>query len=182
MFLRGYFCVLWFACCAPRISHQTLWHRSDQQPETPDWRMTLKTIRNGVHKIDMYLNAALDLLGGADGLCHYKCRDGSKPVPRYGYRPAPPNGCGSPVFGLHFDIGIPSMTKCCNQHDRCYDSCGMMKNDCDEQFQNCLSKICTDVQKTLGISESVKDWNHVNAEKTWSRSGATLLLKKRSKD
>uniref|UniRef100_A0A803JMU3 Group XIIA secretory phospholipase A2 n=1 Tax=Xenopus tropicalis TaxID=8364 RepID=A0A803JMU3_XENTR len=106
--------------------------------------------------LNLHLISALDLLGGADGLCHYKCRDGSKPVPRYGYRPAPPNGCGSPVFGLHFDIGIPSMTKCCNQHDRCYDSCGMMKNDCDEQFQNCLSKICTDVQKTLGISESVK--------------------------
>lgn len=131
-------------------------HQSHQQPETPDWRMTLKTIRNGVHKIDMYLNAALDLLGGEDGLCHHKCRDGSKPVPRYGYKPAPPNGCGSPVFGFHFDMGIPSMTRCCNQHDRCYDTCGNLKNDCDEQFQNCLSKICRDVQKTLGISESVQ--------------------------
>lgn len=48
-----------------------------QEPETPDWRMTLKTIRNGVHKIDTYLNAALDLLGGEDGLCQYKCSDGN---------------------------------------------------------------------------------------------------------
>uniref|UniRef100_A0A8C5QET6 Phospholipase A2 group XIIA n=1 Tax=Leptobrachium leishanense TaxID=445787 RepID=A0A8C5QET6_9ANUR len=55
-----------------------------------------------------------------------------------------------------FDFGIPSMTKCCNQHDRCYDTCGNMKNECDEQFQSCLSKICRDVQKTLGISESVQ--------------------------
>lgn len=47
-----------------------------EAPQTPDWRMTLKTIRNGVHKIDMYLNAALDLLGGEDGLCQYKCSDG----------------------------------------------------------------------------------------------------------
>lgn len=47
-----------------------------QEPETPDWRMTLKTIRNGIHKIDTYLNAALDLFGGDDGLCHYKCSDG----------------------------------------------------------------------------------------------------------
>lgn len=38
--------------------------------------MTLKTIRNGIHKIDKYLNAALDLFGGDDGLCHYKCSDG----------------------------------------------------------------------------------------------------------
>lgn len=118
--------------------------------------MTLKRIRNGVHKIDMYLNAALDLLGGEDGLCRFKCRDGSKPTPRYGYKPSPPNGCGSPVFGFHFDVGIPSMTKCCNQHDRCYDTCGNLKNECDEQFQNCLSKICRDVQRTLGISETVK--------------------------
>lgn len=50
--------------------------RSPEAPHTPDWRMTLKTIRNGVHKIDVYLNAALDLLGGEDGLCQYKCSDG----------------------------------------------------------------------------------------------------------
>ncbi|XP_037992008.1 group XIIA secretory phospholipase A2 [Motacilla alba alba] len=130
--------------------------RGQEAPQTPDWRMTLKTIRNGVHKIDMYLNAALDLLGGEDGLCQYKCSDGSRPVPRYGYKPSPPNGCGSPLFGVQFDIGIPSMTRCCNHHDRCYDTCGNKKNDCDEQFQTCLSKICRDVQKTLGISESVQ--------------------------
>ncbi|XP_074679359.1 group XIIA secretory phospholipase A2 isoform X1 [Strix aluco] len=131
--------------------------RCQEAPHTPDWRMTLKTIRNGVHKIDVYLNAALDLLGGEDGLCRYKCSDGSKPFPRYGYKPSPPNGCGSPLFGVQFDIGIPSMTKCCNHHDRCYDTCGNKKNDCDEQFQSCLSKICRDVQKTLGISESVQE-------------------------
>lgn len=50
--------------------------RCPEAPQTPDWRMTLKTIRNGVHKIDVYLNAALDLLGGEDGLCQYKCSDG----------------------------------------------------------------------------------------------------------
>ncbi|KAJ7407492.1 caspase 6 [Willisornis vidua] len=130
--------------------------RGQEAPHSPDWRMTLKTIRNGVHKIDVFLNAALDLLGGEDGLCRYKCSDGSKPIPRYKYKPSPPNGCGSPLFGVHFDIGIPSMTKCCNQHDRCYDTCNNKKNDCDEQFQSCLSKICRDVQKTLGISESVQ--------------------------
>lgn len=50
--------------------------RCQEQAQTTDWRATLKTIRNGVHKIDMYLNAALDLLGGEDGLCQYKCNDG----------------------------------------------------------------------------------------------------------
>lgn len=41
--------------------------------------MTLKTIRNGIHKIDTYLNAALDLFGGDDGLCHFRCSDGEPP-------------------------------------------------------------------------------------------------------
>ncbi|XP_067853022.1 group XIIA secretory phospholipase A2 isoform X1 [Heptranchias perlo] len=121
-----------------------------------DWRGKLKTIRNGIHKIDTYLNAALDLLGGEDGLCKYKCSDGSKPVPRYGYKPPPPNGCGSPMFGVHLDVGIPSMTKCCNQHDRCYDTCGNTKQDCDEVFQYCLSVICRNVQKTLGMDATVQ--------------------------
>lgn len=67
--------------------------RGQEAPQTPDWRMTLKTIRNGVHKIDMYLNAALDLLGGEDGLCQYKCSDGERawrrdPCPGQG------RGCG----------------------------------------------------------------------------------------
>ncbi|ERE90151.1 group XIIB secretory phospholipase A2-like protein [Cricetulus griseus] len=81
---------------------------------------------------------------------------GSKPFPRYGYKPSPPNGCGSPLFGVHLNIGIPSLTKCCNQHDRCYETCGKSKNDCDEEFQYCLSKICRDVQKTLGLSQNVQ--------------------------
>uniref|UniRef100_U3IT36 Phospholipase A2 group XIIA n=1 Tax=Anas platyrhynchos platyrhynchos TaxID=8840 RepID=U3IT36_ANAPP len=119
---------------------------SQEAPRTPDWRLTLKTIRNGVHKIDVYLNAALELLGGEDGLCHYKCSDGEG-ARRAAAVPSPPSS---------FDIGIPSMTKCCNHHDRCYDTCGNKKNDCDEEFQSCLSKICRDVQKTLGISESVQ--------------------------
>lgn len=57
---------------------------------------------------------------------------------------------------FQFDIGIPSMTKCCNQHDRCYDTCGREKHDCDEQFQDCLETICRNVQRTLGLAQSVQ--------------------------
>nr|KAF6500842.1 hypothetical protein HJG59_007881 [Molossus molossus] len=81
---------------------------------------------------------------------------GSKPFPRYGFKPSPPNGCGSPLFGVHLNIGIPSLTKCCNNHDRCYETCGESKNDCDEEFQYCLSKICREVQKTLGLAQHVQ--------------------------
>ncbi|KAB1282476.1 Group XIIA secretory phospholipase A2, partial [Camelus dromedarius] len=57
---------------------------------------------------------------------------------------------------FQLNIGIPSLTKCCNQHDRCYETCGKSKNDCDEEFQSCLSKICRDVQKTLGLAQHVQ--------------------------
>ncbi|XP_062850817.1 group XIIA secretory phospholipase A2 [Trichomycterus rosablanca] len=126
------------------------------EPETPDWRKTLKSIRNGIHKIDTYLNYALDLIGGSDGLCQFKCSDGYKPIPRPNYKPSPPNGCGSPIFGFNFDLGIPAMTRCCNQHDRCYDMCGHEKHDCDEQFQVCLENICRNMQLTLGLDKSVQ--------------------------
>lgn len=64
--------------------------RCQEQAQSTDWRATLKTIRNGVHKIDTYLNAALDLLGGEDGLCQYKCSDGER-----GPRAARPAGAGA---------------------------------------------------------------------------------------
>ncbi|KAI3353111.1 hypothetical protein L3Q82_019677 [Scortum barcoo] len=133
------------------------------EPETPDWRMTLKTIRNGIHKIDTYLNAALDLFGGDDGLCHFRLQASAS---AWVQAPAMPNGCGSPLFGFQFDIGIPSMTKCCNQHDRCYDTCGREKHDCDEQFQDCLETICRNVQRTLGLAQSVQGGSVSKGNKT----------------
>lgn len=72
--------------------------RCQEEAQTTDWRDTLKTIRNGVHKIDTYLNAALDLLGGEDGLCQYKCSDGERdPGPA---RPALPGLLGNRGLGV----------------------------------------------------------------------------------
>ena len=67
-------CVFLLGLCSCGLLHHV--SACKHEPETPDWRMTLKTIRNGIHKIDKYLNAALDLFGGDDGLCHYRCSDG----------------------------------------------------------------------------------------------------------
>ncbi|KAF5901882.1 caspase-6-like isoform X1, partial [Clarias magur] len=72
--------------------------------------------------------------------------------PRPGHNPSS-NGCGTPLFGFHFDIGIPAITRCCNQHDHCYDTCGRKKLACDEQFQVCLKNICGNLLKALGLDQ-----------------------------
>lgn len=48
----------------------------ERDPGPPDWRKTLKSIRNGIHGIDKYLNFAMDMIGGSDGQCRYTCSDG----------------------------------------------------------------------------------------------------------
>lgn len=35
-----------------------------------------------------------------------------------------------------------SFEGCCNEHDKCYDTCNRSKEFCDVAFQNCLNKIC----------------------------------------
>lgn len=47
-----------------------------EEIKPPDWRKTLKSIRNGLNYVDKYLNMALDLIGGSDGRCIFKCSDG----------------------------------------------------------------------------------------------------------
>ncbi|KTF74925.1 hypothetical protein cypCar_00038530 [Cyprinus carpio] len=138
------------------LMHVTKADDFTEEIKPPDWRKTIKSIRNGLHKIDKYLNVVLDLIGGSDGRCTFKCNHGYTPVPRPNYKSPPPNGCGSPLFGFQFDIGLPSLTRCCNEHDVCYGTCGREKKDCDEQFQVCLETICSYLQRTLGLSQSVQ--------------------------
>lgn len=55
--------------------------QEQEQAQLTNWRAILKTIGNNSHMIDMYLNATLDVFGSKDGLCQYKCSDGTKPLP-----------------------------------------------------------------------------------------------------
>ena len=72
--------------------------------------------------------------------CVYKCKNGEKPIPRKGHVPSS-NGCGS--FGLTLNTkALPEMTKCCDQHDFCYDTCNSDREKCDNDFKHCLSTIC----------------------------------------
>ncbi|XP_073857948.1 group XIIB secretory phospholipase A2-like protein isoform X5 [Macaca fascicularis] len=81
---------------------------------------------------------------------------GKAPMPRPGYKPQEPNGCGSYFLGLKMDLGIPAMTKCCNQLDVCYDTCGANKYRCDAKFRWCLHSICSDLKRSLGFVSKVE--------------------------
>ncbi|XP_045052133.1 group XIIB secretory phospholipase A2-like protein isoform X3 [Desmodus rotundus] len=54
------------------------------------------------------------------------------------------------------DLGIPAMTKCCNQLDVCYDTCGANKYRCDAKFRWCLHSICSDLKRSLGFVSNVE--------------------------
>lgn len=59
-----------------------------------------------------------------------------------------------PLFP-QMDLGIPAMTKCCNQLDACYDTCGANKYRCDAKFRWCLHSICSDLKRSLGFVSNV---------------------------
>ncbi|XP_041424748.1 group XIIB secretory phospholipase A2-like protein isoform X4 [Xenopus laevis] len=81
---------------------------------------------------------------------------GKAPLPRPDYKAPEPNGCSSYFLGLKMDLGIPAMTKCCNQLDLCYDTCGANKYRCDAKFRWCLHAICSDLKKSLGFVSKVE--------------------------
>ena len=79
--------------------------------------------------------------------CLYKCKNGAKPVHRKGHVPTT-NGCGS--FGLTLDTkALPEMTKCCEKHDYCYDTCNSDRGKCDDAFKQCLSGMCNRLKSSL---------------------------------
>lgn len=115
----------------------------------------IRGLREEMRKFDDYLVIAMDCLGGEDGICQFHCVSGATPQRRFGFRQPPANGCGSPAFGLHLDVRIPAMTRCCNHHDACYDSCGVNKAQCDAEFLQCLNHICSDIRQAIGLTSSL---------------------------
>ncbi|KAK7833893.1 hypothetical protein U0070_004874, partial [Myodes glareolus] len=117
--------------------------RGQEQDQTLDWRATLKTICKGIHKIDTYLHTTPDLLGGENGSASTNAATGQSL-----YHATDLNCPHQMDVALH--------CSCCNQQDRCYETCGKNKNDCDKEFQDCLSRICRAVQKTPGLAQNVQ--------------------------
>ncbi|XP_023267359.1 group XIIB secretory phospholipase A2-like protein isoform X1 [Seriola lalandi dorsalis] len=121
---------------------------------------SLNSIRNSFQTMHGYFDSLVELAGGRDGVCQYRCRYGEAPQPRPGYQLPEPNGCSSSLVGFQvnaaMDLGIPAMTECCNQLDVCYDTCGTSKYDCDSNFRSCLHDICSDFKKSLGFGSKVQ--------------------------
>ncbi|XP_020638814.1 group XIIB secretory phospholipase A2-like protein isoform X2 [Pogona vitticeps] len=119
-----------------------------------DWG--IGAIRGSFEAVNGYLDFVSELLGGKNGVCQYRCRYGKAPMPRPNYKSPEPNGCSSYFLGLKLDFGIPAMTKCCNQLDICYDTCGANKYRCDAKFRWCLQSICSDLKRSLGFVSKVE--------------------------
>ncbi|XP_063055070.1 group XIIB secretory phospholipase A2-like protein [Engraulis encrasicolus] len=126
--------------------------------EDDEWG--LESLRGSFQAVNGYFDSVLEFMGGRDGVCQYKCRYGKAPVPRPDYQAPAPNGCSSYFLGLPLpegvDMGIPAITKCCNQLDLCYTTCGSNKYRCDSKFRMCLHGICSDLKKSLGFVSKVE--------------------------
>ncbi|XP_035602638.1 group XIIB secretory phospholipase A2-like protein isoform X2 [Oncorhynchus keta] len=125
-----------------------------QAEDEDEWG--LNSVRGGFEAVNGYFDSMLELMGGRDGVCQYRCRYGKAPLPRPDYQMPEPNGCSAYFLGLPVDLGIPAMTKCCNQLDMCYDTCGSNKYRCDSKFRWCLHSICSDLKKSLGFMSKVE--------------------------
>uniref|UniRef100_A0A4W5L0U1 Phospholipase A2, group XIIB n=1 Tax=Hucho hucho TaxID=62062 RepID=A0A4W5L0U1_9TELE len=126
----------------------------EAQEEDSGWG--LASVRESLQAANGYFDSLVELMGGRNGVCQYKCKYGKTPVHRYGYVTPEPNGCSSNLLGFQFDIGIPAMTQCCNQLDSCYGTCGSNKYRCDSKYRWCLHAICSDLKKSLGFVSQVK--------------------------
>lgn len=69
------------------------------------------------------------------------CTDGMTPVQNNW--PVTSNGCTGAEF-IELD-GEEDFTSCCDEHDACYQVCGMGKRKCDYKFWECMEHMCESV-------------------------------------
>jgi hypothetical protein len=100
--------------------------------------------------------------------CEFSCKNGgipkkkSKHVPKY-------DGCGISglgVQGFDFEPKYDSdFHACCNDHDRCYNTCGKSKDKCDGRFHVCMQNWC-EAMFGEGIQRDMNDKKNVAATKS----------------
>ncbi|KAL7286057.1 hypothetical protein TKK_0019665 [Trichogramma kaykai] len=80
--------------------------------------------------------------------CDFQCPSGASPKADWNHKPQS-NGCGS--LGFEIDqqyLPLEEMTRCCNAHDICYDTCNQDKDKCDLEFKRCLYRYCDGYQQS----------------------------------
>lgn len=80
--------------------------------------------------------------------CVFECPSGASPKPDWNHKPQS-DGCGS--LGIKIDqeyLPLTEMTKCCDAHDICYDTCNSDKEKCDLEFKRCLYRYCEGYETT----------------------------------
>ncbi|EFN72747.1 Group XIIA secretory phospholipase A2 [Camponotus floridanus] len=83
--------------------------------------------------------------------CVFQCPDGFAPKPDWNHKPRS-DGCGSLGIKVNQEyLPLSEMTKCCDFHDICYDTCNTDKEKCDLEFKRCLYKFC-DTYETTGVT------------------------------
>ncbi|RZC37281.1 group XIIA secretory phospholipase A2 [Asbolus verrucosus] len=88
--------------------------------------------------------------------CVFKCPTNVTPKPNRNHVPSS-NGCGSLGLKINSDyLPVGQMTKCCDLHDICYDTCNNDKEVCDMEFKRCLYKYCDSYQQSVGGGSTVK--------------------------
>ncbi|MDP0490673.1 MAG: RHS repeat-associated core domain-containing protein [Verrucomicrobiota bacterium JB023] len=82
------------------------------------------------------------------------CGDGTKEgrTKEQGEEPGEGNGCGA-EGGISFsdNPGRANFKPCCNEHDKCYATCGADKDKCDQDFRKCMRKACATVYERWNI-------------------------------
>ncbi|CAG7816500.1 unnamed protein product [Allacma fusca] len=106
----------------------------------------VKKLGRGIKNIEDFLDATID----ED--CYFECPKGEPPKSRMGFVPTS-NGCGS--YGLEDYLTsdmlpLSNFVHCCNDHDICYETCGLDKDECDLKFKKCLYKKCKANKDTMG--------------------------------
>ncbi|CAB4022907.1 group XIIA secretory phospholipase A2-like [Paramuricea clavata] len=98
------------------------------------------------------LGAFFKMMSGSDKECKMDCPKDSVPLPRPGHVPSS-NGCGS--LGIKLDTSMfPGFEKCCDSHDKCYDTCNEDRDQCDAVFKDCLYAVCDEVKKVRSSDQA----------------------------
>ncbi|CAK9796640.1 Group XIIB secretory phospholipase A2-like protein [Anthophora plagiata] len=103
--------------------------------------------------------------------CVFQCPGGITPKPDWNHK-AQSNGCGSLGIEMNEEyLPLAEMTKCCDAHDICYDTCNSDKEKCDLEFKRCC-KSYIDAQKEACYCGD--KWNKNKKPKKAAQAGGEL--------